>query len=248
MALSTKFAIDGIIFDLGSTLIEYENISWDQLNLQCIQSGYSYLKDSGFSVPDLDLFFDRYISVRDDFRSYSRATLREWDIRDAINQHLLSIGINDGNDIADHFFDAYYQRVAGQLTIFDDTAAVLGKLKDRGLRIGLVSNTIFPETYHKKELHGFGIDKYFDFTLFSSSFGFRKPHPSIYERAVKLMSREKERILFVGDRYIEDYVGPREFGLRAILKFREGRDYPIDAQDGPIIMNTLTEIFHYLAL
>jgi len=33
MTADRKFDVKGVIFDLGSTLIEYETIPWDQLHL-----------------------------------------------------------------------------------------------------------------------------------------------------------------------------------------------------------------------
>jgi putative hydrolase of the HAD superfamily len=241
-----KYQIDGIIFDLGSTLIEYENIPWEVLNLKCLESGYSFLMENIGKPSDFEGFRNNYIAIRNDFRTYAVSTLREWTITDAIYQLLLLSGLEDGYKLTGEFFHAYYQPVAEQLTIFNDTISVLEALKSSGKKIGLLSNTIFPEKYHQDELERFGIKEYFDFTIFSSSFGYRKPHPLIYDRAVSLMKLDKESLLFIGDRYIEDFWGPRQFGLKAILKYREGRDYPKSVNQGIPIIKNLSEIFGYI--
>jgi HAD superfamily hydrolase (TIGR01549 family) len=241
-----KYDIDGVIFDLGSTLIEYENIPWDELNLTCMAAGYQFLKKGGHNPPEFEIFRAQYNEVRRDFREYAAATLREWDITDAIHQLLLISGIGGGRRMADIFFQEYYKPVAEQLTIFDDTLKVLKELRARRKKIGLVSNTIFPEGYHRKELHDFGIGDFLDFALFSSSFGFRKPHSSIYGKAAELMAIDKSRLLFVGDRFIEDYKGPRDFGMKAILRIREGREYPKPMAEGAIVVGTLSEILRYI--
>jgi FMN phosphatase YigB (HAD superfamily) len=237
-----KPALEGIIFDLGSTLIEYENIPWEFMNITGLQAGYAYLEETGMSLPDSAIFKDRYIAVREKYRMNSKATLREWLITDAVSELLQSFNLDGGRDYAQGFFNAYYQPVARQLTIFADTINVLAELKNRGIKIGLVSNTIFPESYHQTELIHFDIRKYLDFTVFSSSFGYRKPHPSIYERAVDLIGIEKKHLLFVGDRYEEDYLGPMAFGIRSALKIRAGREYPVPFPTDTAAIENLSEL------
>jgi len=242
-----KFNIDGIIFDLGSTLIEYENIPWELMNLTCFQAGCAFLEGAGYKLPNAGLFKDRYVAIREKYRAFSRESLKEWVITDAIAELLMSAGLDHYPDLAERFFDAYYQPVGRQLTIFDDTLDVLTILKERGLKIGLVSNTIFPESYHREELKRFGIAAFLDYAIFSSSFGYRKPHPAIYQKAVDLMDVEKKHLLFVGDRYQEDYVGPTAIGLNAVLRYTEKREYPRPLPDGTTIIHSLSELIPLIA-
>ena len=39
-----KPKLKGIFFDMGSTLIEFENSTWDVLNQRCAREGYDFLK------------------------------------------------------------------------------------------------------------------------------------------------------------------------------------------------------------
>ncbi|SYZ73566.1 conserved hypothetical protein [Candidatus Zixiibacteriota bacterium] len=238
----TTFKIDGIIFDLGSTLIEYENIPWELMNLTSFQAGVTALSGLGYELPDISRFKDLYVNIREKYRARARETLKEWTITDAISELFSTAGLNHGKNLADRFFDAYYQPVGRQLTIFDDTIEVLNRLREMKIKIGLVSNTIFPEIYHRDELARFGIAEFLDFAVFSSSFGYRKPHPAIYERAIELIKIDREKLLFVGDRYLEDYSGPSAVGLKAVLKYRPGREYPEPIPDGTVIIHELSEL------
>jgi len=95
-------------------------------------------------------------------------------------------------------------------------------------------------------LKRYGLLDYFDFTIFSVEFGYRKPHPSIYARAIELIDSPPEKLFFVGDRYIEDCAGPKKSGLTPILKYREGREYPDPLPEDLIVVKTLSEIIPYI--
>ncbi len=240
--------IRGVIFDLGSTLLEYETIPWDDLSLLCLDAGYEFLEKSGYSVPDKGDFIEKYIAIRKKYRKLAGETLDEWIITDAIGDLLSAFDLNGSASLAEDFFAAYHVPLARQVTMFADTPTVLRALKSGGYKIGLVSNTIFPEDAHVEELKKYAIFKLFDFTMFSSSFGKRKPHPEIYKRATELIGLAPEELLFVGDRYIEDYRGPIDFGMQAMIKYREGRVYPDPMPDNVTVIRALVGLLDYLDL
>ncbi len=241
-----KFDIDGVIFDLGSTLLEYETIPWDELNKKCMEAGYRFLIEEGYAVPTREKFWEKQLEIRTRYRDKAAKTLKEWSLRDALHELLGAVQIDGGDSLADRFFEAFYKPVSRQLTLFADTHSVLAKIKNAGKKIGLVSNTIFPEEYHRNELKKYGLAEYFDFEIFSVTFGYRKPHPLIYRRAVELAGIVPEKLLFVGDRFIEDYQGPVDNGLNAVLKYREGREYPEPLPKSIPIVNSLTELLPYI--
>jgi HAD superfamily hydrolase (TIGR01549 family) len=60
--------------------------------------------------------------------------------------------------------------------------------------------------------------------------GYEKPHPAIFEAALRTMLARPEESLYVGDVYSVDYVGARNIGMQAVLfdvagAYR-GRDFP----------------------
>ena len=242
-----KYDVDGVLFDLGSTLLEYETIPWSVLDVNCIDSGYRYLQANDFRLPPIDEFWTRHVEIWDNYRKRSAETLEEWRITDAIAELLESFNIKNNGKLTNRFFDAYYAPISRQLSVFADAPMLLESLKSQGKKIGLVSNTYFPEDYHIRELKRFNLLRFFDFTIFSVTFGFRKPHQSIYKRASELLGIEPSGILFVGDRYIEDCRGPIESGMNDVIKYREGRDYPHPMNDGQIVIRSLTELLNYIA-
>jgi len=241
-----KFKVDGILFDLGSTLLEYETIPWSILDIKALEAGYAFLKEEGYSVPEPEKFGEKYLEIRTRIRDASAITLREWKMSELDEEFLRSLNINGGPELAARFFDSYYQPISRQLTLFADAHHVLRKIRSMGKKIGLVSNTFFPEEYHIRELDRFELTRYFDFTLYSVTFGYRKPHPAIFRRAIDLMKLLPEQLLFIGDRFREDYLGAKENGMNAILKYREGREYPDPFPEDVIVVHSLAESLDYI--
>ena len=52
-----KFDVDGVLFDMGSTLLEYETIPWSVLNVNCLDAAYKFLEDGGYDLPPVDRFW-----------------------------------------------------------------------------------------------------------------------------------------------------------------------------------------------
>jgi len=108
--------------------------------------------------------------------------------------------------------------------------------------LGLISNTIFPERTHRIELKRFGIDGLFNFEIYSSSFGLRKPHKDIFLQAVNYAGYAPQECVYIGDRYPEDILGPTAIGMTAILRHKEGRDYPEQRPEPFAEIQTLAEL------
>jgi HAD superfamily hydrolase (TIGR01509 family) len=51
----------------------------------------------------------------------------------------------------------------------------------------------------------------------SGKVGHEKPHPAIFEAALRAMEAEAAESLYVGDVYSVDYVGARQVGMQAVL-------------------------------
>jgi putative hydrolase of the HAD superfamily len=101
--------------------------------------------------------------------------------------------------------------------IFPETREVLGELRGRGLRLGIISNW---DSRLPKLLASLELDGHFEVVVFSASAGYEKPHPAIFETALAAAGVEASRALHIGDRLDEDYAGAKAAGLRALLLSR----------------------------
>ena len=244
-----KLTPKAVIFDLGSTLIEYETLGWSELSIKCIISTRKFLLEKRYDVPDEDQYIEIFERIKHRYRNKALKTLVEWTIPQVAKEVLAALDMKKADDqlIAD-FFGAYYLPVKEQLYVYDDTIDTLEKIHRTIPITGLVSNTIFPEQTHLDELKRFEVTGYLDFKLFSSTFGLRKPHKDIFVKAANLAGFAPAECVYVGDRYIEDIEGPSSVGMPAILKVKEGRDYPKEMPLAMRRIHTLSELEEHINL
>jgi HAD superfamily hydrolase (TIGR01549 family) len=99
---------------------------------------------------------------------------------------------------------------------YEDAEHTLKKLKNSGFQLITISNVSSSRnlaTYLRKA----GLLEYFDILIASGDVGFEKPNPEIFRVASRLSKTPVEKILHVGDKYEEDYLGARAAGVNAIL-------------------------------
>ncbi len=98
-----------------------------------------------------------------------------------------------------------------------DAAFRLPLLRRQGIRLGLASNAPFPAEMMLRQIRGNGLSSLLDAVTFSSEIGWRKPSQRFYQTALAKLGTPIEATLFVGDRLLEDFTGPRSMGMQAIL-------------------------------
>lgn len=116
-------------------------------------------------------------------------------------------------------------------SLYDDVPDALRMLRERGVRLGLISNS--HRCLASFQSH-FELDGLISVTISSSEHGFMKPHPSIFRAALELMQVPASEAAMVGDSVTHDVIGARQAGMRGILLARGGRFAPVDP-DVPVI-------------
>jgi HAD superfamily hydrolase (TIGR01549 family) len=104
-------------------------------------------------------------------------------------------------------------------TLYEEVPDVLADLRGRGLKIGLISNT--QRSLATFEKH-FGLAGLFDVSLSSAEHGYMKPHPSIFEAALRLVGVPAGEAMMVGDSVPHDIAGALRLGMRGVLVVRSG--------------------------
>ena len=104
--------------------------------------------------------------------------------------------------------------------LYAEVPAVLRQLADRGIRIGLISNT--HRCLASFQSH-FALEGLISVTVSSSEHGLMKPHPSIFSAALRLMQVPAPSAVMVGDSVRQDVEGALRAGMRAVLLDRRDR-------------------------
>jgi putative hydrolase of the HAD superfamily len=128
--------------------------------------------------------------------------------------------------------------------LYDDVPATLRAIAARDIRIGLISNS--HRCLASFQSH-FELEGLIAATVSSSEHGYMKPHPSIFEAALRLAGVPASDAVMVGDSLAHDIEGGRRVGMRGVLVRRSADIGPSSAsrldidQDVPVI-RSLTEL------
>jgi len=100
---------------------------------------------------------------------------------------------------------------------FPDVVEFMRQLRERGVRVGILSNA---SSDLLDLLAALDILPHCDFTVVSAIEGTKKPDRRIFEVALRRSGAEPGEAVHVGDMYVEDIVGARAVGIRPLLMDR----------------------------
>ncbi len=104
--------------------------------------------------------------------------------------------------------------------------SMLCELREKGIRIGLISNCFSEEAQVIRESR---LAPYFDEMCLSYELGMRKPQPEIYKVCVDKLGLEPEECLYVGDGGSSELEAAQAFGMKAVQAtwyLAEHEDWP----------------------
>jgi putative hydrolase of the HAD superfamily len=133
-----------------------------------------------------------------------------------VRQFLRDFGIEVDEEELTRFLEAEHAAWNPARQLAAHTPALLEALRERGLKLGLVSNAFDPGWLLHRDLEQMGLAERLDFAVFSSEVGKRKPHPAIFERALEALEVDAADAVFVGDRLYEDVHGAGELGMTTV--------------------------------
>ena len=94
-----------------------------------------------------------------------------------------------------------------------ETIELLQALKERGIKIGLISNCYSDEAQAIKESV---LYPFFDAPVLSYEQGVTKPDPEIFRRAVEMLGVTASECLYVGDGGSKELFAARDAGMKAV--------------------------------
>jgi putative hydrolase of the HAD superfamily len=99
-----------------------------------------------------------------------------------------------------------------------DVIPLLGELRARGIKAGVLSNTMWPRSAHERVFCRDNVLDLFDGSVFSSEIPWCKPHPEAFRAAMAAVGvTDPASCVFVGDRPYDDVHGAQRAGMRAVL-------------------------------
>jgi putative hydrolase of the HAD superfamily len=213
--------LDAVLFDWGDTLFHF---AYDEALLEAgWEAGLASLDRDGLPTHDETAarFRERYLPLL-----WIPGSVDEVEYPEMVRELFAGFGVELSEEELNRFLAAEHAAWEPARQVGAQTHALLDSLRDRRLRVGLVSNAFDPGWLLREDLARMGIAERLDVAVFSSEVGKRKPHPAIFEAALGPLGVASARTLFVGDRLYEDVRGAKELGMTTVqaLWFRADED------------------------
>ncbi len=210
--------IKAVLFDLGDTLLNFGKVETGRLFRQGCHLSYEFLRSCGQPVGTFRCYCIRnLLSIR--FRYWlSNLTGKDFDSLELLRKINTKRGVKLEEEQWRHLGWLWYEPLSRVGKAEPQIRETLTKLKESGLKLGIVSNTFITGSSLEKHLEQLGILGFFTMRLFSYEFDFRKPDVRIFNDAAKKIVERPENILFVGDRLDTDIRGALRAGMHAALK------------------------------
>lgn len=231
--------IEAIFFDHGGTLFDYYPSNSEIWAKIAKRLGTDIAPDDPRIRQGMRKQSHEFEKLNKPFSELSQDELH------TLNCHVLTaLGI-DGEDTMETIDVEFSAREQGHMfTIYPDVPETLKKIKERQIKIGLISNIGRRlVALRRASLVKSGILHYFDAIILSAEVGVCKPQKEIFDIALReIKIKDPKEAMHVGDSPIEDVRGARNAGLIPILFD------PLDllSTENVIKMRTLSGILQYL--
>jgi putative hydrolase of the HAD superfamily len=194
-------AVRAVIFDWGGTLTPWHTIDSEQLWLEVCGPHFA----------------GRTAEVA---AAIYRAERELWQRTEGSRRSatLAQVFERAGVTATDEFLARYFRAWEPHTISHPEAAPLLRELRQRGLKIGVLSNTMWPRSVHERVFRRDDLLGLIDAAVYSSEIPWTKPHPEAFRAAMAAVGEDDPAAcVFVGDRPYDDVHGAKSAGMRAVL-------------------------------
>ncbi len=229
-----------VVFDLGGTLVQWPD--WEDGAPEKWRLAYDAVRATS----------DGVAASRERFVAAMRAAEKtHWERVDrdhwsgpptgVVSEGFRRLGAEADDRALLATLDGYARAVAGWCTVFADARETLSALRERGYRLGLLSNTWWAAEWHNADLAAQGLAGLLDELVYTSDLPHSKPHPSVFREIASRLGVAPEACVMIGDRQIDDVSGAQAVGMRAIWR-RNDSGFPISNGAPDAVVDSLVEL------
>jgi HAD superfamily hydrolase (TIGR01549 family) len=204
--------VEAVIFDWGGTLTQWAPVELEDM----------------WTVAAEHLERETGRDARELQRGLHAAELRMWDrvnkthhagtlvelLADASQALGLDVAAAVMSEVATRHLDAW----TPHMTHHPDALDTLQRLHASGLKLGLLSNTHWPETFHEHFLERDGLAAFLHVRAYTSNMRHSKPHRETFLHVLERLGVAPDKAVMVGDRPIDDVWGGQQVGMRGIWR------------------------------
>lgn len=200
--------VAAVIFDWGGTLTPWHDIDFEAESLALAQA---VVASAAGEVGD---------QVVADFQArLQEANQTVWG-RSRDHQQSATVAdlfVEAGLDHDPDLLAAYREFWEPHTVTDPGVAPLFDGLRSAGIKVGVLSNTIWPRTWHEEFFRRDGVHHLIDGDVYTSEIPWTKPSPHAFRAAMDAVGvDDPSRCVYVGDRLFDDVWGAQNAGMRAI--------------------------------
>ncbi|QIG40250.1 HAD family hydrolase [Microbacterium sp. 4R-513] len=120
----------------------------------------------------------------------------------------------DDRETVDHALALHTAGEQASFELYPESREVLAALRERGIRIAIITNG--PTGLQRAKVDAVGLGDLVDAVIVSGEHGVEKPEAEIFEIALGMLGLGADEALHIGDNQVADVEGARRAGLRAV--------------------------------
>ncbi len=195
-------AVRAVIFDWGGTLTPWHTIDHDSLWRTACTPHFPAGRVEETAAAILAAEQELWQATG---RSHQSATLAQ-------------VFERAGVTATEEFLASYFETWDPHTFTDPQAAPVLRGLRDRGIKVGVLSNTMWPRSAHERVFMRDQVLGLIDGAVYSSEIPWAKPHREAFRAAMAAVGvDDPATCVFVGDRPYDDVHGAKSAGMRAVL-------------------------------
>jgi len=224
-------AVEAIIFDWGGTLAPWHTVDHEALWHTVCAGHFPAEQAAEAALAILAAEQELWLMCEREHRSST------------IDQVFERAGVTPTDELLASYSSAWEPH-----TFTDPEAAgLLAGLRERGIRVGVLSNTMWPRSWHEDVFRRDGVLGLIDGAVYSSEIDWAKPHPEAFRAAMAAVGvSDPASCVFVGDRPYDDVHGAKSAGMRAIL-IPHSDVPPYEGTEPDAIIERLSELSSVIA-
>ena len=195
-------AVRAVIFDWGGTLTPWHSVNQEELWLAVCARHYQAAEAATAAA------------------AARAAEMELWRLAESAQQSATmdAVFARAGVTASAAFLASYYEAWDPHTLTDPDAPVLLRELRRRGIRIGVLSNTMWPRDAHERIFIRDEVFDLIDGAVYSSEIPGVKPHPEAFRAAMRAVGMtDPADCVFVGDRPYDDVHGAKSAGMRAVL-------------------------------
>lgn len=158
--------------------------------------------------------------------------------RESLRLHAKEFGYSE-DAVAEGGFNVFIQ-ARNRVTLFADVRVVLEQLKNDYMLISLTNGNA--------NVEAIGIADWFDFSLSSAMVGAAKPHPAMFQEALRLSGVDSQHAVHLGDDPVCDVQGAKELGMKTVWVNHFKKSWPSHKQEADMSIQYFSELPRVLEL